>query len=125
MKVIVTIPAYNEAGTIGPVLKEIKEVLKKMPYDSEIIVVDDGSTDGTVAVAKQAGAVVYRNKRNLGLAETFSHEMRRCVEHKADVIVHTDADGQYPASAIPALVRKISEGNDLVLGSRFGKGSYA
>jgi len=125
MKVIVSIPAYNEEHTITPVIKDIQKVMRDAKLDHEIIVINDGSSDKTVEVAKHAGAIVYSNKRNLGLAETFKHEMRRCMQHKADIIVHTDADGQYPAEYIPQLVKKIKNGADLVLGSRFGKGSYA
>lgn len=125
MKVIVTIPAYNEERTISPVIKEIFSALKQAKHDHAVIVIDDGSTDRTREVAERAGAIVYSNKRNSGLAVTFAHEMRRCAEHKADIIVHTDADGQYPASVIPTLVKEIEKGADLVLGTRFGKGRYA
>lgn len=125
MKVIITIPAYNEENTITPVIKEIKEIMSSKGYDFEVLVVNDGSSDRTVETAKKAGAVVYSNPRNLGLAETFKHEMRRCIEHKADIIVHTDADGQYPSEYIPQMIEIVMKGNDLVLGSRFGKGSYS
>lgn len=124
MKVIITIPAYNEERTIRKTIKEIQQVMQKTHYHYEILVIDDGSRDRTIRVAEEAGAIVYTNKRNLGLAETFKHEMHRCKEHKADIIIHTDADGQYPAGYIPALIQKVQEGNDLVLGTRFGKGRY-
>jgi len=125
MKVIISIPAYNEEKTIGSVLKEIKEVMSKTKYDYKILVLDDGSTDKTKEIAKRYGAVVISNKRNLGLAKTFKREMEECLKLKADVIVHCDADGQYPASYIPLMIKKIKEGYDLVLGSRFGKGCYS
>jgi glycosyltransferase involved in cell wall biosynthesis len=125
MKVIITIPAYNEEKTLGPVLKEIKGVMGKTKYDFEIMVLDDGSKDKTVDVAKSFGVLVYSNKRNLGLAKTFKHEMKRCLENKADVIVHTDADGQYPSEYIPLLIKEIENGADISLGSRFGKGAYS
>lgn len=125
MKIIITIPAYNEEKTIAPVIKEIFEVMKKTRYSFEVLVLDDGSKDKTVEVSKKAGAFVYSNTRNLGLAKTFKHEMRRCIEHKADIIVHTDADGQYPSEFIPKLIEKIEKGADLALGSRFGKGKYS
>ena len=125
MKVIISIPAYNEEKTIDKVVQEINEVMCSTNYKYEIIVIDDGSKDKTVEIAKNAGAKVYSNKINLGLAETFKHEIQRCKEHKADIIVHTDADGQYPAIFIPQLIKKIEEGYDLVLGSRFGRGKYS
>jgi glycosyltransferase involved in cell wall biosynthesis len=125
MNIIITIPAYNEENHIGNVIKEISEVMQKTAYHHKIIVLDDGSKDNTVKIAKSLGALVYSNKRNLGLAETFKHEMRRCLENNADIIVHTDADGQYPSIYIPQLIKEIENGADLVLGSRFGKGQYS
>ncbi len=124
MKVIITIPAYNEEYTLPSVLKEIKEVMGKTKYNYKILVVNDGSQDRTSEVAKKHGAIVVENKRNLGLVETFKREMKECIKLKADIIVHTDADGQYPAEGIPVMIRKVEEGSDLVLGSRFGRGRY-
>ncbi len=117
MKVVVAIPAYNEEQTISTVVEETKKALGKRSF--EIIVIDDGSTDRTAEAAGKAGAVVYTHPGNYGLAEAFKTAMARALEHKADVIVHTDADGQYAAEDIPKLLQKLSEGNDLVLGSRF------
>lgn len=125
MKVIITIPAYNEEKSIGKVIHCIKDVMDETKYSYRILVVNDGSLDRTDEVAIKAGAIVVNNKRNLGLAETFKREMQECLTLKADVIIHTDADGQYPAFYIPKLIKKIEEGCDLVLGSRFGKGRYS
>lgn len=122
MKVVVSIPAYNEEKTIGKVITEIKESLNR--FNHQILVLNDGSTDKTAEIAKNEGAIVVSNKKNLGLAETFKKEMEKCLELKADIIVHTDADGQYPAKYIPEMIKKIESGYDLVLGSRFGKGNY-
>ena len=122
MKVVVTIPAYNEEKTLPTVLEEIKKVLPK--YNFELLVLDDGSTDKTVEIAKKYGALVVSNKRNLGLAETFKREMQECLKLNPDVIVHTDADGQYLSKHIPELIKKVEQGYDLVLGSRFQRGNY-
>ncbi len=119
MKTIITIPAYNEEKDIGRVLEEIKSVMDKTNYYYSIQVVDDGSNDKTVDVVKKQGVVVYSNKRNLGLAETFQRELEYCLKSKAGIIVHTDADGQYNPKNIPELIKKVEEGYDLVLGSRF------
>ena len=119
MKVIISIPAYNEEKTLPKVLEEIKKVMNNTDYNYEILVLNDGSKDKTIEVAKKQGAIVVSNKRNRGLAETFRHEMRVCLERKADIIIHTDADGQYHSKHIPELIEKVKEGNDLVLGSRF------
>ncbi len=121
IKVVITIPAYNEDRTIGKTIAGIRLVMDNTKYSSnyKILVYDDGSTDGTVREARKNGAIVYSNKRNLGLAETFKNEVKACIKENADIIVHTDADGQYEESAIPRMIGKIQEGYDLVLGSRF------
>ncbi len=119
MKTIITIPAYNEEKTIGKVLDEIKQVMSKTKYNYNLLVIDDGSTDKTSDMAKKHGAITYSNKENLGLIKTFKIEMEKCLDLKADIIVHTDADGQYLAEDIPKLIKKIEEGYDLVIGSRF------
>jgi len=118
-KIIVTIPAYNEAGTIGKVIREIKGVMDSFKYNYKVLVVDDGSTDKTAEIAKKHGAVVYSHPVNYGLADTFRTEMEKCLGLGADIIVHTDADSQYLAAEIPKLLREINNGYDLVLGSRF------
>ena len=119
MKVIITIPAYNEENTIVSLIKEIKHIMSQTSYDYKIHVQDDGSKDKTAELAKKEGAIVNSNPRNLGLAETFQLELENCLKLNADIIVHTDADGQYPSEYIPKLIKKIEEGYDLVLGSRF------
>jgi glycosyltransferase involved in cell wall biosynthesis len=125
MKVIVTIPAYNEERTIGKVLDTIKKVMDSNKYDYRILVVDDGSADRTANIAKQHGAIVYSHPKNYGLAEAFRSEIQKCLELNADIIVHTDADGQYLASEIPKLIEETKKGYDIVLGSRFlGKIEY-
>jgi len=119
MKVIVTIPAYNEEKTIGKVITDIKKAMNEKKYNYEILVVDDGSKDKTAEAAKKLGVIVYSHPKNYGLAETFKTEMEKCLELKAGIIVHTDADGQYLAEEIPKLIKEVENGNDLVLGSRF------
>ena len=118
-KIIITIPAYNEEENISLVIKEIKTVMDKTNYNYKILVVDDGSTDRTKEMAKKEGAIVFSHLSNRGLAETFRTEMKKCLELNAGIIVHTDADGQYPAEDIIRLIKKIEEGYDFVLGSRF------
>jgi glycosyltransferase involved in cell wall biosynthesis len=119
MKVVVTIPAFNEERTLPRVLEEIKTILNEKRYNYRILVLNDGSKDRTIEVAKKHGAIVVSNKINRGLAETFKAEMRECLKMKADIIVHTDADGQYHSKHIPELIEKVKAGSDLVLGSRF------
>ena len=119
MKVIIAIPAYNEERTLPKLLAEIKQVLNRHDYDYFILVYNDGSTDKTKEVAEKQGAIVVSHKRNLGLAQTFRDEMSECLKLKAEIIIHTDADGQYHSQHIPELIEKVKSGYDLVLGSRF------
>lgn len=120
MKIVITIPAYNEEGTIRGVVKGVNEVMLNTKYEYIINVVDDGSTDNTAKVAKNAGANVYSHPYNYGLAETFKTEIERALKENPDIIVHIDADGQYQSEDIPKLIEPIISGkSDLVLGSRF------
>lgn len=119
MQIVVTIPAYNEAKTIGVLIKNINEVMKSGNYNYKILVVDDGSKDGTSEIAKNMGATVYSHPKNYGLAETFKTEIKKSLEIGAEVIVHIDADTQYEPKEIPQLLSEIGKGYDLVLGSRF------
>jgi len=117
--IIISIPAYNEERDIGSTLSGIKEVMQHTAYNYKILVLDDGSKDNTAKIAQERGAVVVSHRRNKGLAETFRSEMKECLDRKADIIVHTDADGQYDPGQIPLLIQKVQQGYDLVLGSRF------
>ena len=121
MRIVITIPAYNEENHLGQVLTDLQRVTSSLDHDFEYQVVDDGSTDNTTLVAKKHGAKVYSHKRNRGLAKTFVTELSKALEKKPDIIIHTDADGQYSEDVIPALIAKIQEGYDLVLASRFLK----
>ena len=119
MKLIVTIPAYNEAPTIGDVIREIPRRIEGI--DSvEVLVVDDGSRDGTAQAALRAGAdYVIANRLNRGLAATFKTALQEAVERGADVIVNTDADNHYDQSRIGELVAPIlGKEADITIGSR-------
>lgn len=122
MHVVISIPAFNEEATIGKVIFDITTTMENTDYKYKILVVDDGSTDKTAAIAKKSGAIVFSHPRNYGLAETFRTELQKCLDLKADIIVHTDADGQYRAEDIPKLLHEIGKGYDLVLGDRFTGG---
>ena len=99
MKLIVTIPAFNEEKTIGKVIEEIP---KKIPgIDKiEILVINDGSNDKTEKIAKDLGAIVIHNKENLGLAVSFRKGLEKALDLGADIIVNTDADFQYDQKQI-------------------------
>ncbi len=119
MKLIVQIPAYNEEATIAQV---IHDVPRELPgFDAvEILVIDDGSRDGTVAEAQAAGAdYILSLGYNRGLAFAFQVGLDACLRQGADVIVNTDGDHQYSGEYIGALVRPILEQQaDLVIGDR-------
>jgi len=112
MKTSLVVPAYNEEKGLPLVVQEYRDVV------DEIIVVDDGSSDGTFRAAEQlAGNTVklFRHKKNSGKVAA----LRTGVEHATgDIIIFTDADYTYPARFVPDLIREIEKGADLVLGAR-------
>ena len=118
-KLIVQIPCFNEADTLGLTLAALPR--RVQGFDSvEWMVVDDGSTDATVEVARAAGVDhVVRLGRNQGLARAFAAGLEAALRAGADVIVNTDADNQYCADDIPKLTAPILCGEaDLVIGAR-------
>jgi len=119
MKLIITIPAFNEEKTIAAVIKEIPRQITGVET-VEVLVLNDGSSDQTVSVAKEAGAdYVVSNNENKGLAYTFRRALEEALGRGADIIVNTDADNHYNQSRIPELVKPILENKaDLVIGSR-------
>jgi len=119
MKLIITIPAFNEEKTIEEVIKSIPKNINGI-NEIQVLVVDDGSTDNTARIAEKNNAIVLKHKKNLGLAKSFKDALDKALELNADIIVNTDADNQYDQKEIPKLVQPIIEGKaDIVLGSRF------
>ncbi len=119
LKLIVQIPAYNEEESIGEVIKSVPRTIKGIEK-VEVLVIDDGSQDKTVNVAKKAGAdYIIRNVGNKGLAYTFQRGLNEALKLGADIIVNTDADNQYNQKEIPKIVFPVLNGEaDLVLGNR-------
>lgn len=118
MKLVVQIPCYNEEETLPLVLKDIP---KKIPgIDTiEILVIDDGSTDRTVEVAKKHGVKHFVVRTHRGLARSFHDGVMKALELGADIIVNTDGDNQYPQQEIGALVKPILDGKaDVVIADR-------
>lgn len=119
MKLIVMIPCLNEESTLPLVVQTIP---KDIPgIDSiETLIIDDGSNDDTIGVAKRLGVHhIIKLKHHMGLARAFQTGLDACLDLGADVIVNTDGDNQYPSESIPLLVRPILMGEaDIVVGDR-------
>jgi len=119
LKLIIQIPCFNEEGTLHIAIGDLPRHVDG--FDKvEFLIIDDGSTDGTVTAAETAGVHhVVRFTRNRGLARGFMAGLDACIALGADVIVNTDADNQYAAADIPKLVAPILAGKaDMVIGAR-------
>ena len=120
-RVLVVIPAFNEAGSVGTVVADVRDVLPL----ATILVVDDGSIDGTAAAARAAGAIVARLPFNLGVGGAMRTGYRFAERNGYEVAVQVDGDGQHDASYLPQLIDAVSQA-DVVIGARFaGEGDYA
>ncbi|MCX6763751.1 MAG: glycosyltransferase family 2 protein [Candidatus Moranbacteria bacterium] len=131
MKLVVNIPAFNEADKIGETIGRIKQSFSADFYSSDlgkiiteklIQVVDDGSTDNTAVKAHEAGVdLIVSYKPNRRLAYSFKRAVENSLENGADLMVNIDADGQFDPEDIPKLLTPILEGNfDMVIANRFG-----
>ncbi len=117
--VCVTIPAYNEAATVGDVVTACQDALDAAGHDHTVIVVDDGSTDDTAAVAREAGATVVQHHTNRGLGRAFATATRHALDTDADIIVNIDADGQYDPAEMPDLIAPVAAREaDMAIGTR-------
>jgi glycosyltransferase involved in cell wall biosynthesis len=119
MKLIIQIPCFNEEKTLPEVVRDLPKELEGVET-VEYLVVDDGSTDRTVEVARQLGVHhVLSLGSNHGLATAFLKGIHRCLELGADIIVNTDGDNQYDGHCIQDLIAPIVEGKlDIVVGAR-------
>ncbi len=119
MKLIIQIPCLNEAETLEIALNDLPKHIDGID-EIEYLIINDGSTDNTVEVAKKWGVnYVVNFTRNKGLAKGFMAGIDACLRNGADIIVNTDADNQYCGEDIEKLVRPILEGkSDIVIGER-------
>lgn len=115
--VSIVIPAFNEENGVGPVIRELQDILQKSGIRGEVIVVDDGSVDATAKAAAEAGARVIRHRSNRGYGAALKTGITVA---SFDIIAITDADRTYPSSEIPALLQEL-ENADMVVGARIGK----
>jgi glycosyltransferase involved in cell wall biosynthesis len=125
VKLIIQIPCYNEAEVLPETVAALPRQIPGID-EIEILIIDDGSTDNTVEVARSLGIDhIISQPRNLRLAATFTAGLEASLAHGADIIVNTDADNQYNADDIPKLIEPILAGRaDIVVGDR-GVGDIA
>jgi glycosyltransferase involved in cell wall biosynthesis len=119
MKLIIQIPCYNEAPTLPQTVADLPRAIEGIDQ-IEVLVIDDGSSDETAAVAANLGVDhIVRHRQNQGLARAFASGLEACVRRDADIIVNTDADNQYVGADIALLVEPILSGRaEVVIGDR-------
>jgi glycosyltransferase involved in cell wall biosynthesis len=119
MNLLVVIPCLNEEATVGEVIRGIPRQIEGIDR-VDVLVVDDGSTDRSRAVAEEAGAHVISHKRNLGVGQALQTAVAYALENDYDILTNIDADGQFNTQQIPLLVKPIIDDDaDFVAGSRF------
>ena len=119
MKVFIQVPCLNEEETLPAVLQSIPTRIDGVD-EIEILIIDDGSSDRTIAVARAHGVTHFvQHTRNMGLARSFRDGVHYALSHGADIVVNTDGDNQYPQDRIGDLVKPILVGEaDIVIADR-------
>lgn len=119
MKLIIQIPCFNEEGTLKQTLDDLPKKIVGIK-SIEILIIDDGSSDNTVKVAKQNNVNhIISHKKNLGLASAFMTGIKYALKNQADIIINTDADNQYSGKDIEKLIKPILNNKaDIVIGAR-------
>jgi glycosyltransferase involved in cell wall biosynthesis len=122
MKLLIYLPALNEENNIQQVIANLPRTLANIDI-VQYLVIDDGSTDNTAALAEASGAQVVRHGKNRGVGAAFRSAVQFALENDADVLVGIDADGQFDPAEIPALIEPvIANRADMVIGNRFTSG---
>ena len=114
-KTLIIVPAYNEEGSIAPVVENIRRHVTK----ADILVVDDGSQDRTARKARESGAMVISLPYNMGIGGAVQSGFLFAKEKGYNFAVQVDGDGQHPSSEIPRLLEALDNGVDMAIGSRF------
>ena len=121
LRTLVVVPAFNESGSVSRVIAEIQKALP----DAACLVVDDGSSDDTSALAIAAGALVATLPYNLGVGGAMRLGFRYAIANGFGAVVQIDADGQHDPSSVPDLLVQLDT-HDIVIGARFaGVGDYS
>ncbi len=115
MRTLVIIPAYNEEGAILDTIRNLKKNNEEVDY----IIIDDCSKDNTLKICKDNNLNVIHLPVNLGIGGAVQTGYKYAYENNYDIAIQMDADGQHDAKYISALIQKVEEGYDLVIGSRF------
>lgn len=115
-KILIVVPAFNEEENIGGVIADVRRVVSF----ADVLVVNDGSSDATATIAKQAGARVVSLPTNLGYGVALQTGFKYALRRGYDYVVQMDADGQHEVTCVVDLIDEIRRGTaDVVLGSRF------
>ncbi len=123
LRTLVIVPAYNEEGSIGQVLEEIRAA----DPDLTVVVINDASRDGTAAIAMRAGVSVVHLPFNVGIGGAMQTGYQYAREHGFEVAIQIDSDGQHDPHELPKLLAPLARGDaDMVIGARFlpGAGEY-
>lgn len=128
-KIWIILPAYNEAADLGALLDRVDDAMFQANLDYQIVLIDDGSSDGTHQVAAEAAThypmLIERHEINQGLGSTIRDGLLRAAAEAdpSDVLVTLDADNTHTPDLIVRMVRMIREGHDVVIASRYQRGS--
>ncbi len=125
-KVTVVVPCFNEETTLGPTLNELVSVLESSEYSWEIVVVDDGSSDGSTGivqlVSEGEGRIrLVRHRHNMGSGQAIWTGIQA---GHGTYVIYVPADGQFDHGEIPMFVRRADEGADIVIGHRLSRSDY-
>jgi len=119
LHLVVIIPAFNEAATIASVINAIPHEITGI-RKTDVVVIDDGSTDNTREIAEDTGALVVSHKGNMGVGRAYVTGIHEALQMGSDIIVNIDADGQFDPKDIPVLIQPILSGDvEFVTASRF------
>lgn len=113
MKILVALPAFNEEKVITKVIEDLASSGIK-----NVLVIDDGSSDQTGRLAKEAGATVLRHFKNSGLGVSLRTALRFAKQNSYDILITMDSDGQHLASDVKLFIDEIKKGKDVVIGGR-------